>query len=75
MHGRGAFGTGLVDTGQEREYDIEGADHANSNIHSIRDTLENINYDFTQEILRMNVSFLANEIGQASPLVERFVNP
>jgi Zn-dependent M28 family amino/carboxypeptidase len=65
----------FIEVGIPAVLTIEGADHANSNIHSIRDTLENINYDFTQEILRMNVSFLANEIGQASPLVERFVNP
>jgi hypothetical protein len=46
---------------------IEGADNTNSHIHSITDTLEHISYDLALEILRMNVAFAANEIGQASP--------
>jgi Zn-dependent M28 family amino/carboxypeptidase len=45
---------------------IEGADSTNSNVHSIRDTLDHINYDLALEILRMNVAFVANELGQAS---------
>jgi hypothetical protein len=44
---------------------IEGADSANGNIHSMHDTLEHINYELTVEVLRMNVAFLASEIGQA----------
>jgi Peptidase family M28 len=46
---------------------IEGADSTNSNIHSMKDTLEHINYDLALEVLRMNVAFLASEIGQAPP--------
>jgi hypothetical protein len=46
---------------------IEGADSTNANIHSINDTIEHINYDLAVEILRMNVAFLANTIGQAIP--------
>jgi Peptidase family M28 len=46
---------------------IEGADSTNSNVHSMQDTLEHINYDLALEVLRMNVAFLAGEIGQASP--------
>jgi Zn-dependent M28 family amino/carboxypeptidase len=46
---------------------IEGADNTNSHIHSITDTLEHISHDLALEILRMNVAFAANEIGQASP--------
>jgi hypothetical protein len=47
---------------------IEGADDTNGNVHSIKDTLEHINYDLAVEVLRMNVAFLANAIGQAAPL-------
>ncbi|MGL5941069.1 MAG: M28 family metallopeptidase [Waterburya sp.] len=43
---------------------IEGADSANNNIHSANDTLDRLNYDFMLEILRMNVAFIANEVGQ-----------
>ncbi|HEV2706282.1 MAG TPA: M28 family metallopeptidase [Pyrinomonadaceae bacterium] len=43
---------------------IEGADNTNSNIHSSRDTLDHINHDFAVEILRMNVAFIAGEIGR-----------
>jgi hypothetical protein len=46
---------------------IEGADSTNSNIHSMKDTLEHINYELALEVLRMNVAFLGSEIGQAPP--------
>jgi Zn-dependent M28 family amino/carboxypeptidase len=46
---------------------IEGADSTNGNIHSMKDTIEHINYDLALEVLRMNVAFLAGEIGQAPP--------
>lgn len=42
---------------------IEGADNTNSNIHSNKDTLNHIDYGFLQEILRMNLAFVAKEIG------------
>jgi hypothetical protein len=45
---------------------IEGADNTNGNVHSGSDTLDNINYDFTLEILRMNVAFVAGEVNRAS---------
>jgi hypothetical protein len=45
---------------------IEGADNTNSNIHSDRDTINHINYDFALEILRMNVAFVASEIGKTA---------
>jgi Peptidase family M28 len=41
---------------------IEGADSANSNIHSANDTLDRINYDLMLEILRMNVAFIASAV-------------
>jgi Peptidase family M28 len=46
---------------------IEGADSANGNVHSMKDTIEHISYDLALEVLQMNVAFLANEIGQSSP--------
>ena len=41
---------------------IEGADSANSNIHTAGDTLVNINYDLMLEILRMNIAFIAKVV-------------
>ena len=43
---------------------IEGTDSANSNIHTANDILDHINYELMQEILRMNVAFIANAVGQ-----------
>ena len=43
---------------------IEGADNANGNIHSASDTIDRIHYDLTLEIVRMNVAFVAGELGQ-----------
>lgn len=45
---------------------IEGADSTNGNVHSEADTIDHVTYDFALEILRMNVAFVANEVGQAS---------
>jgi Zn-dependent M28 family amino/carboxypeptidase len=42
---------------------IEGADNTNGNIHSAKDTLEKLNYDFGLEILRMNIAFVADSLG------------
>jgi Zn-dependent M28 family amino/carboxypeptidase len=44
---------------------IEGADSTNGNVHSDVDTIGHVTYDFTLEILRMNVAFVANEVGRA----------
>lgn len=44
---------------------IEGADGANQNVHSARDTLNTINYDLALEIARMNLAFVAEALGQA----------
>jgi Peptidase family M28 len=43
---------------------IEGADNTNDNIHSAKDTLDRIDYQIAQEILRMNVAFVAAELGK-----------
>ena len=42
---------------------IEGADNTNGSIHSDKDTLEKLDYGFGLEILRMNVAFIASELG------------
>ena len=42
---------------------IEGADNTNGNIHSAKDTLEKLDYGFGLEILRMNIAFIADELG------------
>ncbi len=42
---------------------IEGTDSANSNIHTANDIVAHINYELMQEILRMNVAFIANAVG------------
>jgi hypothetical protein len=45
---------------------IEGADNTNDNVHSARDTLDSIDYDFLVAILRMNVAFVASLLGGTS---------
>ena len=44
---------------------IEGADGANVNIHGANDTLQFINYDLALDILRMNVAFVAQSLGNS----------
>jgi len=43
---------------------IEGADNTNENIHSAKDTIDKIDYETALDILRMNVAFVATEIGK-----------
>jgi Peptidase family M28 len=57
----------FIEAGIPAVLTIEGADSTNGNIHSMRDTLEHINYDLALEVLRMNVAFLADQLGQALP--------
>ena len=42
---------------------IEGADSTNEAVHSARDTLDTIDYELALDILRMNVAFVAAELG------------
>ena len=44
---------------------IEGADQANENEHTERDVIGTISYDIALEILRMNVAFVAAQIGRS----------
>ncbi len=41
---------------------IEGSDSDNSNVHTANDVLANIHYELMEEILRMNLAFLATAI-------------
>ena len=55
----------FINAGIQAVLTIEGADNTNSNIHSSRDTIDHINYDLALDILRMNVAYIASEIGRA----------
>jgi len=52
----------FIDAGVAAVLTIEGADNANTAIHSERDTLDEITYDFALEILRMIVAFVMEEL-------------
>ena len=52
----------FIDAGVAAVLTIEGADNANTAIHSERDTLDEITYDFALEILRMIVAFVTEEL-------------
>jgi hypothetical protein len=56
----------FIDAGIPAVLTIEGSDNTNTAIHSERDTLDRITYDFALEILRMNVAFVAEEVRAAS---------
>lgn len=45
---------------------IEGADNANNRIHSANDTFNKIDFEIAEDILRMNIGFIASEIGSIS---------
>jgi hypothetical protein len=44
---------------------IEGADSANGDIHSANDTIDNLEFGLALEIVRMNIGFLAAEVGHS----------
>ncbi|WP_287291232.1 M20/M25/M40 family metallo-hydrolase [Mesorhizobium sp.] len=56
----------FLDKGIPAVLTIEGADSANDEIHTSRDTLDRINFDLALEILRMNTAFVAGAL-TASP--------
>jgi hypothetical protein len=56
----------FINTGIPAVLTIEGADNANSRIHSANDTIDHVKSDLAVEILRMNVAFVASEVGQMS---------
>ena len=47
---------------------IEGADSANTNIHTANDTLAHIDYDLALDILRMNTAAAATLLGRAETI-------
>lgn len=52
----------FLDAGIPAVLTIEGADNANSSIHTAQDTLDRVVLDFALEILRMNVAFVAEAL-------------
>lgn len=52
----------FINAGLPAVLTIEGADSANSNIHSAEDTIDHIDYDLVLEILRMNVGYVATKL-------------
>ena len=52
----------FIDAGMPAVLTIEGADSANSNIHSARDILAHVDLDLLREILRMNLAALARRL-------------
>lgn len=63
----------FIDAGMPAVLTIEGADSANSNIHSDRDTLAHVDLDLMREILRMNLAALAGRLtaGASGPAAPR----
>ena len=55
----------FLDSGIPAVLTIEGADGANDRIHTAGDTLEHLDHDLALEILRMNVAYLVQALGQA----------
>jgi hypothetical protein len=53
----------FIDLGIPAVLTIEGTDSANDRVHSGRDTLETLDISLAMEILRMNATFVAQEIG------------
>ena len=57
----------FIDAGIPAVLTIEGADSANTDIHSARDTLDKVDFTLVAEILRMNVAFTALALGNSVP--------
>lgn len=53
----------FIDAGIPAVLTIEAADASNPNVHSARDTLDRIDFELALDILRMNVAFVAEEVG------------
>lgn len=57
----------FIDEGIPAVLTIEGADSANSAIHTSDDTLDKVDADFATEILKMNAGFIATQAGVIRP--------
>jgi Zn-dependent M28 family amino/carboxypeptidase len=53
----------FIEAGLPAVLTIEGADQANEDEHSERDQVTTISFDLALEILRMNLAFIAAELG------------
>lgn len=53
----------FIEAGLPAAMTIEGADARNDNIHTAHDTLEHINTELACEVLRMNLGFIAEQLG------------
>ncbi len=55
----------FIDVGLPAALTIEGADARNDNIHTANDTLSYINTELACEVIRMNLGFMAENLGKA----------
>ena len=55
----------FIDAGIPAVLTIEGADGANTAIHTSEDTLVKIDVPLAIEILKMNIAFVAHQLGRA----------
>ncbi|MBK3798122.1 M20/M25/M40 family metallo-hydrolase [Azospirillum brasilense] len=65
LHPANSDHVSFIEKGMPAVLTIEGADSVNDEIHTARDILDHINFDFALEILRMNTAFIAESIGRA----------
>jgi Peptidase family M28 len=56
----------FLDAGIPAVLTIEGTDDANHHIHSAGDTLDHISFDLALDILRMNLAFVATNLGKVT---------
>lgn len=54
----------FLDAGVPAVLLIEGADNANTHVHTENDTLSHIDYELMRDILTMNVAYVANTLGR-----------
>jgi hypothetical protein len=62
----------FIEAGLPAVLTIEGADSANTTIHSANDTLNRIHFDLAMEILRMNTAAVANLLGKQGGIMATF---
>ncbi len=65
----------FIDAGLPAVLTIEGADSANSNIHSANDSLNTLDLDLALEVLRMNTAAIASTLGKQGGVTMPKLNP
>jgi Zn-dependent M28 family amino/carboxypeptidase len=55
----------FIEKGVPAVLTIEGADDANDDVHTARDTLDGVDPDLALQILRMNTAFVVEQLGRA----------